>query len=161
MNRNHKDVTGKWIWKSYFSPTYSTPLRIILLPPWLPAHKWELTEPIPLAHEGCMWVLWNTWTGWQKWLPATPGSETKVEIKLLFNNCFSKSPGESSQQSSRCHTFPTPPRSGWCALAVPGSLAHLWKEGTPPNHMNVSGGGEVSQITVEMLSPELAKMNIR
>lgn len=110
MNRNHKDVTGKWIWKSYFSPTYSTPLRIILLPPWLPAHKWELTEPIPLAHEGCMWVLWNTWTGWQKWLPATPGSETKVEIKLLFNNCFSKSPGESSQQSSRCHTFPTPPR---------------------------------------------------
>lgn len=147
MNRNHKDVTGKWIWKSYFSPTYSTPLRIILLPPWLPAHKWELTEPIPLAHEGCMWVLWNTWTGWQKWLPATPGSETKVEIKLLFNNCFSKSPGESSQQSSRCHTFPTPPEirlmcSGCTWVTCPplkrGNPTKPyeceWRRGSFPNH---------------------------
>lgn len=42
-----------------------------------------------------------------------------------------------------------------------GSHAHLWKEGTPPSHMNVSGRGEAPHIKIEVLSLKEADMNVK
>lgn len=43
----------------------------------------------------------------------------------------------------------------------PGSQVCLQEEGTPPNHMNMSEGGEVSQMKIEVLSPKEVEMNVR